>query len=472
MNAQNWVIFKFGGSVLRSVERIQQITEWVPKRTSDRTVIVVSAMEGITDRLLEVIELAKNRNESYKDKLQLILNNQLGIIDDLLQSLKERKALQETICKDCKDIFDLLHATFLSQTCSDQVRELICGYGELWSAQIFAGMFAAKQFDVLYLDARQVLVVEQGEIGPNIQWELSKQNLESKLTSFRGQLIVVTGFIASTVQGIPTTLGRNGSDFSASIFGVLLNAKEITFWKDVDGVLSADPKRVPDARVLNELSYHEASELAYFGAKVIHPRTLAPAIRSEIPIRIRNAFHPDRTGTLIHKSSLSSDPVKGFSTVEDVALVNLEGTGILGVPGVANRLFGALKAVGISVIMISQASSEHSICFVIPKQQAGEAVKAVKDVFYLEILKGSIQTIDVDDHCCVLAAVGDNMAFQPGIAGRFFSSLGEARINIRAIAQGSSERNISIVISQEDATRALRVVHSTFYLSRQTLSMG
>ncbi|MEK7356460.1 MAG: aspartate kinase, partial [Bdellovibrionota bacterium] len=285
-------------------------------------------------------------------------------------------------------------------------------------------------------------------------------------------LVVITGFVASTRDGISTTLRRNGSDYSASIFGALLKAREIVIWTDVDGVLSADPRLVPEAVVLDDLSYHEATELAYFGAKVLHPSTMAPAIRAQIPIWIKNTFNPTCVGTKIHAVSESRLPIKGFATVDRIALVNLEGTGMVGVPGVAQRLFGALREVGISVIMISQASSEHSICFVVPLDQASRAKTAVEQAFASERQNGVIQTVDVSEDCSILAAVGDNMAHRRGLAGRFLSAIGRAGVNIRAIAQGSSERNISVVVTRSEATRALRAVHSAFFLSNHTLSIG
>jgi len=278
--------------------------------------------------------------------------------------------------------------------------------------------------------------------------------------------------VARTPDGIATTLKRNGSDFSASIFGSLLDAKEIFIWTDVDGVFSADPRLVPEASILDELSYSEAAELAYFGAKVVHPATMGPAMQKNIPIWIRNTFNPENKGTKIHRISESKRPVKGFSAIDEVALINIEGPGMVGVPGVAGRLFGALSRAGVSVVMISQASSEHSICLAVPKAHAGAAKKAATEAFYAELHQGLIEKVDVTEGCAVLAIVGDNMVHHPGLAGKFFDALGKASINIRAIAQGSSEKNISAVIGQNDIARALRCVHSAFYLSNQTLSIG
>ncbi|HXY76761.1 MAG TPA: bifunctional aspartate kinase/homoserine dehydrogenase I, partial [Steroidobacteraceae bacterium] len=288
---------------------------------------------------------------------------------------------------------------------------------------------------------------------------------------FAGTL-VITGFIASTERGVQTTLGRNGSDYSASIFAALLGAKEIQIWTDVDGVLSADPRRVPDATVIDALSYNEAMELAYFGAKVLHPQTMAPAVKDGIPIWIRNTFAPEKVGTLICAQPTSTLPVKGITSIERIALVNLEGTGMIGVPGTAHRLFGALREEGISVILISQGSSEHSICCAIPQEEAQRAQHAIERAFERELREGQIQSIEIDPELAILAVVGDGMAGTPGVAAKVFAALGTSLVNVRAIAQGASERNISVVVDGRSATRALRAVHAGLYLSPNTISVG
>ena len=288
---------------------------------------------------------------------------------------------------------------------------------------------------------------------------------------FTGRLIV-TGFIATTVKGNQTTLGRNGSDFSGSIFGALLRAAEIIIWTDVDGVLSADPRLVPNAQVIDQLSYNEAMELAYFGAKVIHPQTMEPAVARDIPIYIRNTFAPQKRGTLICAHPESALKVKGITTIDPVALVNLEGAGMIGVPGTAHRLFGALRDAGISVILISQGSSEHSICFAIPAAQAVRAEEAVRRAFDAELRDGQIQHVEVALGMSILAVVGDGMAGAHGVAAKVFNSLGDAAISVRAIAQGASERNISVVVDGKVGAKALRAVHAAFYLSPNTLSIG
>jgi bifunctional aspartokinase / homoserine dehydrogenase 1 len=355
------------------------------------------------------------------------------------------------------------------------MRDVISGYGEIWSTRAFA-LFLRERArisgDVLWVDAREVVVVEWGSLGPAVQWTTSEQKLNRLVPAgFTGRL-VVTGFVATTTTGMQTTLGRNGSDFSGSIFGALLNAAEIIIWTDVDGVLSADPRLVPNAQVIDQLSYNEAMELAYFGAKVIHPQTMEPAVARDIPIYIRNTFAPEKRGTLICANPVSALKVKGITTIDPVALVNLEGAGMIGVPGTAHRLFGALRDAGISVILISQGSSEHSICFAIPEAQAVRAEAAVRKAFDAELRDGQIQHVEVGLGLSILAVVGDGMAGAHGVAAKVFNSLGDAAISVRAIAQGASERNISVVVDGKGAAKALRAVHAAFYLSPNTLSIG
>ncbi|HEX4925718.1 MAG TPA: bifunctional aspartate kinase/homoserine dehydrogenase I, partial [Bdellovibrionales bacterium] len=327
-------------------------------------------------------------------------------------------------------------------------------------------------------DARQVIFVDPSDAGPVVLWSESGEALRKQTAFLENDIAVFTGYIASLRGGMPTTLKRNGSDWSAAIVAKLVKARSLTIWKEVDGVMSADPRIVPEAFMLHDLSYKEANELAFFGAKVLHPKTMAPAMEEKIPIWIRNSYRPEDKGTLIHFPNENAKPndaahaVKGFALVDHVALVNLEGTGMMGVPGIAQRLFGSLREVGVSVIMISQASSEQSICFAVPFDQAPLAKSTVEKAFFSEIHHGLIQKVDLSEKCSILAAVGDNMVHMPGVAATLFKALAQASVNVRAIAQGSSERNISVVVGHADRHRALRAAHSGFYLSEQTISLG
>jgi bifunctional aspartokinase / homoserine dehydrogenase 1 len=473
MSLKQWVVHKFGGTSVASPERYRHVTEVLARRPESRRAVVVSAMSGVTDMLVRVVELAARRDRAYLETLQQLRQKHRDAVMDLLPEPMAEELL-ERFERDFTDVADVLHATWLLRSHGQRSMDLISGYGEIWSAQMLAAHMTAVGESALWLDAREVLVVTGAAGGPEVNWKASSERLDAWLERQDEipRTLVITGYIASTADGLAATLGRNGSDFSASIFGALFDAAEIHIWTDVDGVMSANPRLVPDAVLLDELSYNEAMELAYFGARVIHPGTMAPAVRRAIPIFIRNTFRPELPGTRIHLGGSSRFDVKGFATIEGVSLVNVEGTGMIGVPGTAHRLFGALHEEGVSVMMISQGSSEHSICFVVPGAVGERAKAAVERAFFAERHYGQVQTVELVPNCCVLAVVGDRMAGHPGVAGKFFGSLGKAGVNIRAIAQGSSERNISVVIDDAEASRALRAVHGGFYLSPQTLSIG
>ncbi|MES2963962.1 MAG: bifunctional aspartate kinase/homoserine dehydrogenase I [Bdellovibrionota bacterium] len=466
-----WIVHKFGGTSVANSDRYKNVAKLVTSSKSHQTGVVVSAMSKVTDALIEVANAAKDQDPKYTERLKALKQKHVDAVRELLP-VERQEAMLAVLERDFESLGEVLRGVWHLRSCSDRTLELVSGHGELWSAQLLNSYYQSTGVKSQWLDAREVLVVEPGETAVNVVWNESQKKLDAWVAAHPCELVVVTGFIASTRDGISTTLRRNGSDYSASIFGALFKASEIVIWTDVDGVLSADPRLVPEAVVLDDLSYHEATELAYFGAKVLHPSTMAPAIRAQIPIWIKNTFNPTCIGTKIHSVSDSRAPIKGFATVDHVALMNVEGTGMVGVPGVAQRLFGALREVGISVVMISQASSEHSICFAIPLDQAPRAKAAVEAAFASERQNGIIQTVDVSEDCSILAAVGDNMAHKRGLAGRFLSAIGRAGVNIRAIAQGSSERNISVVVTRSEATRALRAVHSAFFLSNHTLSIG
>ncbi|MGZ3749109.1 MAG: bifunctional aspartate kinase/homoserine dehydrogenase I, partial [Pseudobdellovibrionaceae bacterium] len=467
-----WKIHKFGGTSVLNSERYRNVSSIVTTMVpSSRKAVVVSAMKGVTDDLIKTVERAQLQQESYKNLLESVYERHLTEIKALLAPPK-REALLEVIEKDFHELREILRGVWLVKTASDKIYDLVSGMGEVWSAQILNAYFQMQGFKTDWLDARQILVVEKNTQGVWIDWKTSQENLNRWQAEHDYDLVTITGFVAATAEGTASTLGRNGSDYSASIFGALFESDEIFIWTDVDGIHSADPRQIPEATILKEMSYNEVTELAYFGAKIVHPATMAPAIKRQIPIWIKNTFNPTFPGTKIHHAAESSAPVKGFSTIDKLSLLNIEGTGMVGVPGVAERLFGALRSAGISVVLISQASSEHSVCLAIPEEQTEKAQKAIESIFFAEIQQGLIQNIQATKNVSILAAVGDNMASSPGTAGQFFTALGRSGVNVRAIAQGSSERNISAVIDTEEAVRALRTVHSAFIVPHQTLSVG
>ena len=474
MPRQRWWIHKFGGSSVADAACFRRVAGIIEADPRPGVAGVLSACRGVTDQLLGLVSAAERRDQAACSEGIAALKARHA---ELAQDLLEQPAAQDYLRgleSDLRDIDGVLHTVALIRAAGNNVRDLISGFGEIWSTRLFAAFLRARggRHAVRWIDAREVLTVEWGPLGPAVQWETSRANAQRVFGDAADGTLVITGYIASDSQGLQTTLGRNGSDFSASIFAALLDAEEIVIWTDVDGVLSADPRRVPDAKVIDSLSYNEAMELAYFGAKVIHPQTMAPAVEREIPIWIRNSYAPEKTGTVICARPSSALAVKGITSIENVALLNLEGAGMIGVPGTAHRLFGALRDEDISVILISQGSSEHSICFAIPEAQATLAEQVVRRAFATELREGQIQSVEVSRSCSIIAVVGDGMAGSHGVSAKVFGALGKAAVNIRAIAQGASERNISAVIDGRDAAKALRAVHSSFYLSPHTLSIG
>lgn len=467
------VVHKFGGTSLSDAAHFRRVAQIIAARPEARRFVVVSAMSGVTNALLHAVELAGARDAEYRSMLEQLRRRHADTIGELVPA-EVAAQLEAQLARDLSDIHDVLHASTLLHSYSRDAIELVSGYGELWSAQMLCAHMTAQGQPVAWLNARDVLTVARDGNARHVVWATSQERFDAWRQQ-QGELpatLIATGFIAVTPDGRATTLGRNGSDYSASIFAALLGAQEIHIWTDVDGVMSADPRLVPDAITVDELSYDEAMELAYFGAQVVHPGTMAPAVERRLPIYIRNSYRPELPGTRISADAKSEFTVKGLARVESVALLNLEGTGLIGVPGTAQRLFGALRDEGISVILISQGSSEHSICFAVPAAVAASAREAVERAFFAERHHGQVQHVDVDPNCSILAVVGDGMAGKPGVAARFFSALGKTSVNIRAIAQGSSERNISVVVDAADTQRALRAAHSAFYLSDQTISIG
>jgi aspartokinase/homoserine dehydrogenase 1 len=440
-----WKIHKFGGSSLADADCFRRVAAILGQAGKGPLGVVVSAMGGMTDQLLGLTRLAASGDGDLHRELQAVGDRYAATARELLGK-EPLASLLEQWQRDSQEIEHTLSTIADIECATQRSSDLVSGYGEIWSARLLAALLEQQlgaQRAGTWIDARRVLTVRHSELGPAVQWARCRNDLAREIDAGFSGVAVITGYIASDEEGLHTTLGRNGSDFSAAIFAALLDAAELCIWTDVDGVMSADPRRVPEAQIIDRLSYNEAMELAYFGAKVIHPQTLGPVIENDIPVLIRNTFRPDEPGSRIEAGITPSSQIKGITEFGHMALVNVEGTGMIGVPGTADRLFAALKDAGVSVSLISQASSERSICIAVP--------------------------VDLAE---LIAVVGDGMAGTPGIAAKFFGTLGRAGINIRAIAQGSSERNISAVIDSEDATRALRAAHSGFYLSAKTISIG
>ncbi|MFC5571522.1 bifunctional aspartate kinase/homoserine dehydrogenase I [Lysobacter yangpyeongensis] len=456
---------KFGGSSLANAERIRHVAALLREEDAAR-IVVVSAMQGVTDALTALANCALAK-QPWEDDFRALRARHL----DTAHALDAGGV--HALAAWLEDEFATLHAQLSAPKRSPEWFAEVQGVGEVWASRLLHAALGDDASRWAVLDARDVLEVHAGELGVGVDWPASR----ARLLAWRGARphanVIATGFIARNGNGVATTLGRNGSDYSAAIFAVLFEARELTIWTDVDGVLSADPRLVPDAVCLASMSYAEACELAYFGAKVLHPQTMAPAMHAGLPIRIRNTLDPEAPGTLITaQSQPAASPVKGLSLVPDMAMLELTGAGLIGVPGTAERMFAALHTACVSVTMISQGSSEHSICCVLRADQAERGRRAVQAAFRDAIADGQVEGVRITPGVSVLAAVGDGMVGTTGVSARLFHGLAQARVNIRAIAQGASERNISVAIASEDATRGLRAAHAAFWLSPQTLSIG
>lgn len=473
-----WSVHKFGGTCVGSSERIKNVADIILKDSSEGKLVVVSAMSKVTDMMYDLINKAQSRDDSYLSAVDAVFEKHRLTAMDLIDG-DDLASFLSRLHHDINNLKAMLRAIYIAGHATESFSDFVVGHGELWTAQMLSYVVRKNGLDCEWMDTREVLIVNpsgSNQVDPD--FVESEKRLEEWFSRHPSKTIVATGFIASTPQNIPTTLKRDGSDFSAAIVGALLRARQVTIWTDVDGVYSADPRKVSEAVILRTLSYQEAWEMSYFGANVLHPRTILPVMRYDIPIMIRNIFNLSAPGTMICRPAENEDsqklesPVKGFATIDNVALVNVEGTGMAGVPGTASAIFGAVKDVGANVIMISQASSEHSVCFAVPEKEVTAVAEALKSRFHEALNAGRLSQVAVIRNCSILAAVGQKMASTPGVSATLFNALAKANINVRAIAQGCSEYNITVVIKREDCIRALRAVHSRFYLSKTTIAMG
>lgn len=467
---------KFGGSSVADAERYRHVAALLQDSPAPR-VVVVSAMQGVTDALIALADAA-SRGSDWRAAWSQLRDRHLAEAGRL--DPRNSHALAACFDGEFTSLAESLGRIASAAGLNDHALAAVQGLGEVWSSRLLQAALGGEASGWARLDARDVLVVHPGELGVTVDWPRTRERFADWRARHPQRDVVVTGFVARDPDGRDATLGRNGSDYSGAIFAVLFGASELTIWTDVDGVLSADPRLVPDAVCLPSMSYAEACELAYFGAKVLHPQTMAPAMQAGLPILIRNSRNPAAPGTRIAADNIAVDsiatimdsPVKGLSLVRDMAVLELSGAGLIGVPGTAERMFAALRDAGVSVTMISQGSSEHSICCVVPAAQADRGRDAVRTAFAEAIADGQVEGVDATGGIAVLAAVGDGMVGMPGVSARLFEGLARARVNIRAIAQGASERNISVAVSDADAVRGLRAAHSAFWLSPATLSVG
>jgi aspartokinase/homoserine dehydrogenase 1 len=458
-------IMKFGGSSLQDAERIRQAAAIVNEAQSEgRIVVVLSAMKGITNSLIQAARDAETGKKKYTRITAEIETRHRTAVDALYPAAdglhKVTLNKMESLLGELKE---LLHGIFLIKECSPRSLDLIMSFGERLSCILMSGYLEYLGNNTAYIEGHEIILTNNSHGSAIVDFPETYRRIKSLLAKEK-RIPVVTGFIAGTDNGVRTTLGRNGSDYTASILGAALEADCIEIWTDVDGVMSADPRYVKEACVLSQISTHEAMELSYFGAEVLHPYTMMPAVERGVPIRIKNTMNPSAPGTLIsHEGTATDQVITGIASIENVALINVEGGGMLGIPGVASRIFAALAAAEVNIIMISQASSEHSICIVCREEQAKKALKSLSRELAPEVEAKKISRFELLEKLEIVAVIGENMRGTPGISGRIFSALGAAEVNVLAIAQGSSERNISFVIEWKDREKALNTIHSAFF---------
>jgi aspartate kinase len=464
------IVMKFGGTSVGSVAALQQVVNIVRKgkEQGNQVVVVVSAMSGVTDLLLSGARRAEAGDITTSDGAhQEILTKHTQVLEEFLAGSElHASALAEI--NALLDEFDALsHSISVLGELTPRALDVIAGMGERMSVRQVAAVLDHRGIPARAVDATQLIVTDDqyGAASPLMTPTAERSQALLNPLIQEGITPVVTGFIGATEAGIPTTLGRGGSDYSATILGRALGADEVWIWTDVNGVMTADPRVVPDACTIPRLSYAEVGEMAYFGAKVLHPQAIRPVKRSAIPVRILNTFERDHPGTLITKDPDGShQTVKAITAIKQLSLITIEGAGMIGVPGVAARTFGAVARTGTSVLMISQSSSEQGICFVVPTNESGSVLDALRDELSRELERRDIERIRPQDDIVILAVVGAGMKGTPGIASRVFGALGAHRINVIAMAQGSSEYNISLVVTQGDGDEAVRHIHEEFKL--------
>ena len=538
-----WEVHKFGGASLADAGLYRTVGDLLVRESSGRpsvdggegkmhsgpipTMAVVSARAGMTDMLVSVVDAALSDIDGAETALNDAVSAQISILRDLSPDDDARDAIESNMRNDARDILSVVRSLRMIRSVPPSVMEVVTGYGEIWSAQTLYAYLRGTGARTAWLDARDVLVVRSdgnnaglGEKGSSSStrgvipmWAETARRMErwwetigraegvncagndgaegASSSSSSPPIVVVTGFVATTSDGVPTTLKRSGSDYSATIFAKLVASSRVTMWKNTDGVYTADPRRVPEAFSISSLKYDEAMELAYFGAQVLHPSAMVPCIDTNMPVYVRNIFNPEFAGTVIQgrcaslsdvnqdgrvvnwRSRKGEIPIKGITSVDRVSLLTLEGASVIGGAEVAERFMGTMASAGIDVLMVTQASSESSITVVVPENQGVTALGALRSTFELELSRSNVNSISLTEiPMAIVAIVGEGMAMRSGVSASFMSSLAKANVNIRVIAQGSSERQVAVVVEAKDVSRALRAAHMVFTLSQTMVSVA
>jgi len=475
------ITMKFGGTSVGSAEAIARVAGIVRQTQANtlhatpgvwtrRVVIVASAMSGVTNDLIRAARCAVQGDEDEVERIvRRLRERHMDTIASLALADGARPMLEAQVGRLLDHVHSLCRATAVLGEATPRGMDVISGMGERLSVPMVSAAARGQGPETAAIEATELIVTDSLFGGASPLMDETRGKTRARLLPLleAGVVPVITGFIGATRDGTPTTLGRGGSDYSATIVGACVDSDEIWIWSDVDGVMTTDPRVVPEARTIECLSYAEAAEFSYFGAKVIHPKTILPAVERQIPLRILNSFNPEHPGTRIMANPPPNGRVvKGITAINQVSEITVEGRGMIGIPGIAARVFTAVAQEQVNVLMISQSSSEQSICFVVPQDAAARTLQALERAFEYDILRHNIEHAWTNDDVAVLAVVGERMKGTPGIAGRLFTALAEAGVNILSIAQGSSEYNISLVIAADEVDRAVRAVHATFGLGK------
>lgn len=456
-------VIKFGGSSVANAENIQKVVNIVNQPQYQSTIVVVSALGGVTDLLIAIGTDAANAKESYKEALLSLEKRHIETVQTLLP-INNQSACISSVKQSFNELEDICEGVFRLGELSCRTKDRIISFGELLSSKIIFFYIQSTGSKIDWIDSRKAIKTNSNFGFAAVDFAATTESIKAIVAASSNTLFIAPGFIASDVNGFTTTLGRGGSDYTASIYAAAVNAEAVEIWTDVTGMMTADPRWVTNARTIPHTSYREAMELSHFGAKVIYPPTIQPAMDQNIQIWVKNTFAPTEAGTLIeNKPSEEGEIITGISSINQVALLSLEGSGMVGIPGFSKRLFEALASEQVNVILITQSSSEHSICVAVNTVEVEKAKAAVDKAFEIELLSKKVDPLKVEKDLSIIALVGDKMKSHPGIAGRMFSALGRNGINIRAIAQGSSERNISAVVSFNDIKKAVNVLHEAFF---------
>ena len=457
-------VLKFGGTSVANAQNINLTLDIIAKSAiTDKLLVVVSAFSGITDLLIKASKQAASKDDLYKNTIESIKQKHFEVIEILIKKDNQNQLLIKCN-QQINQLQTLLDGCFLLGELSARTSDAIASFGELLSAQIIATALQQTHPNSTFKDSRELLKTDSNFGKASVDFELTKVNITHFFDANKSQIVLLPGFIASDEHLNTTTLGRGGSDYTAAILAAVISASQLEIWTDVSGMFTANPKIVKQAFAIETISYQEAMELSHFGAKVLYPPTIQPVLVKNIPILIKNTFEPNAKGTYISSNrNENENPIKGISHIDTITLITLEGSGMVGVSGSSKRLFEVLSNEAINVIFITQASSEHSICIGIQNNDATTAKKAIDNAFELEISQNKINPCLVEKDLCIVALVGENMKNHQGLSGKMFSTLGKNNVNIRAIAQGASERNISVVINEKDVKKALNTLHERFF---------